>query len=294
MAIDRKSPETTQPSLFAPDLNAMPIKPADRRPTKMRVLITVKAAPNPSEAYGETVCVAGLRLDLEEPGWVRLYPINFRELGADSSFRKYDVVSLTATPSPHDPRAESWRPRIDTLVVEAKVPPWPRRQSWLNDHVGGTMCGLIDACRRSPSAKSLAAIRPRQVTGLDIERHPGWTEEEQRKISRYVDKLELPGVGPGPKTALEAPRYKGWYRYLCQAPGCRGHRQGIYDWEWVALQRKIPGLGDQEARDAIRKRFLDEICGPAKDLIFFVGNQQKRPAGFMVLGLFYPPARTSR
>jgi hypothetical protein len=44
-------------------------------------MITVKAAPNPSEQYGETVCVAGLQASVESPGWVRLYPINFRELG---------------------------------------------------------------------------------------------------------------------------------------------------------------------------------------------------------------------
>ena len=66
----------------------------------MRVLITVKAAPNPSEKYGETVCVAGLRLDLDAGGWVRLYPVNFRELDSDGKFRKYDVVSLTARPNP--------------------------------------------------------------------------------------------------------------------------------------------------------------------------------------------------
>jgi hypothetical protein len=54
----------------------------------MRVVITVKAAPNPSERYGETVCVAGLRLDSDHGGWVRLYPINFRELDDDSSFKK--------------------------------------------------------------------------------------------------------------------------------------------------------------------------------------------------------------
>lgn len=279
-----------QPSLFAPEQDSVPVKPADGRPAEIRVLITVKAAPNPSETYGETVCVAGLRLDPDTPGWVRLYPINFRELDSDSKFRKYDVVTLTAAPSPSDPRAESWRPRIDTLTVETHLPPWRRRQDYVNDYVEGTMCGLIKAARTSPSAKSLAAIRPRRVTGLDIEPHGGWTAEERRKIDRYVSQLELPGAGSGPKTALEAPRYKGWYRYLCQEPDCRQHRQGIYDWEWVALQRNLRHLGDQEARAALKARFLDELCGPDKDLVFFVGNQQKRPHGFMVLGLFYPPA----
>jgi hypothetical protein len=260
----------------------------------MRILITVKAAPNPSERYGETVCVAGLRLDVGHAGWVRLYPINFRDLESDSRFRKYDVVSVTARPNPGDPRAESWRPQMDTLTVENHLPPWRRRKHYVDDHVGGTMCGLLKAVRDSPPAKSLGAIRPRQVTGLDIEPHPGWSDEELRKIDQYVSQLELPGLGRGPKTALEAPRFNGWYRYLCHAPDCRQHRQGIYDWEWVALQRNLAGLGDPEACAALRKRFFEEICGSDKDLVFFVGNQQKRPQGFMILGVFYPPRHPRR
>jgi len=293
MELDRNLPSAEQPSLFAPDPGIVPQKPASRLPARMRVLVTVKAAPNPSERYGETVCVAGLRLDLDHVGWVRLYPVNFRELDGDSKFAKYDVVSLTARPSPGDPRAESWRPEIDTLTVERHLPPWRRRQDFVNDYVEGTMCGLIDAARSTPSARSLAAIRPRQVTGLDIAPHGGWSPEEQRKIDRYVNQLTLLPERE-PRTALEAPRFKGWYRYLCQDPACREHRQGIYDWEWVTFQRRLSGIDDQEARIAIRRKFLEEICGQDKDLVFFVGNQQARPQGFMVLGLFYPPLSPRR
>lgn len=284
----------TQQSLFAPDLGTAPAKPAGIQPVRMRVLITVKAAPNPSERYGETVCVAGLRIDPDDAGWVRLYPINFRELDSDSKFRKYDVVSVTARPNPGDPRAESWRPQMDTLVVETRLPPWRRRQAYIDDYVEGTTCDLIAAVRDSPPARSLAAIRPRRVTGLDIDPHPGWSDEELRKIDQYVKQLELPGLGRGSRTALEAPRFNGWYRYLCQAPGCRQHRQGIYDWEWIALQRKLTDLGDQEAEAALRQRFLAEICAPDRDVVFFVGNQQKRQQGFMILGVFYPPRKLHR
>lgn len=77
-----------------------------RAPTAMRVLVTVKAAPNPSAASGETVCVAGLRLDLGHEGWVRLYPINFRFIEQNHTFRKYDVLSLHATPA-NEGRRES-------------------------------------------------------------------------------------------------------------------------------------------------------------------------------------------
>lgn len=287
-------PAVTQPSLFGPEPGAVPVKPEGRQSARMRILITVKAAPNPSERYGETVCVAGLRLDPDHGGWVRLYPINFRDLDDDSSFKKYDVVSVTASPNPGDPRAESWRPQMDTLDVETHLPPWRRRQVLIDEYVEGTMCGLIDAVRKSPPARSLAAIRPRQVIDLDIQPHPGWDAEEQRKIDQYVNQLELPGFGRGPKTALEAPRFKGWYRYLCQAPGCRQHRQGIYDWEWVALQRTLAGCSDEEMRTALIGKFLTEMCAPSKDLVFFVGNQLKWQQGFMVLGVFWPPREGRR
>lgn len=79
----------SQASLFGPEQAPDAKQPHDL-PVRMRVLITVKAAPNPSAAYGETVCVAGIRLDLDAPGWLRLYPINFRDMDAGVQFSKYE------------------------------------------------------------------------------------------------------------------------------------------------------------------------------------------------------------
>ena len=84
-------------------------KPTDVVETSMSALITVKAAPNPSTTYGETVCVAGLRIDPDDEGWVRLYPISFRDLERDEQFKKYQVVNLRAVPSRQDRRIVSWR-----------------------------------------------------------------------------------------------------------------------------------------------------------------------------------------
>lgn len=258
----------------------------------MRVMITVKAAPNPSERYGETVCVAGIRLDLEHAGWVRLYPVNFRELDDRASFSKYDVVSVQARPNHGDPRGESWRPVMETLRRESHLRSWADRWPHLADHVSDSMCGLLDAVRDHPPARSLAAIRPREVTGLDIAPHPGWTSAEQAKIDRYVSQLELPGLTHAPRTALQAPRFKGWYRYRCCAPRCGGHRQGIYDWEWVALQRTLADRDDTRLAAELRGKFLDQMCSPDRDVIFYVGNQQKRQQSFMILGLFWPRRRS--
>ncbi len=279
-----------QLSLFAPDYedSAVTGKPLSDEPVRMRVLITVKAAPNPSERYGETVCVAGIRIDPEHSGWVRLYPVNFRELDDEGRFKKYDIVSVEARPSRGDSRVESWRPRMDTLMTHRNLGTWKRRFPYISDHIADSMCGVLAAVRESPPARSLAAIRPRRVMDLQIEPHPGWNSDERAKIDRYVRQLELPGLVRSPKRALEAPRFRGWYQYQCASLRCKGHRQGIYDWEWVALQRHLADRDDDAAVQALRTRFLDQICAPENDLIFYVGNQAKHQHSFMILGAFYP------
>ena len=148
------------------------------------------------------------------------------------------------------------------------------------------MCELLTAVRDHPPARSLAAIRPRLVKDLEIKPHGGWDPAEQAKIDRYVQQESL--FSSGPRRALEAPRFKGWYRYLCQSSTCKGHRQGIYDWEWVALQLRFSHLDDAALTALLRRNFFDQMCGPAYDTVFYVGNQKKHQNVFMVLGVFYP------
>jgi hypothetical protein len=275
-----------QLSIFAREGDQPEPKPEHDRPQHLRVLITVKAAPNPSETYGETVCVAGLRLDPSHEGWVRLYPVNFRDLDDDRKFRKYDIVTVEAAPNRQDPRHESWRPRMDTLKVHEHLPPWQRRRQLLDPHTNQSMCMLLDAIRRKPPARSLGAIRPRTVDDLVIERHPGWTADEQRKIDKYVSQLQLFGADRSP---LEAPRFRARFKYRCEASGCRGHAQGLLDWEFVALQRRLAGQDETSTIQLLRQKFLDVVCAPSRDVTFYVGNQAKRQHVFSVLGVFWPP-----
>ncbi|WP_194293423.1 hypothetical protein [Actinomadura macrotermitis] len=272
--------------MFGPDPTSAPVKSPGRAEETMEVLITVKAAPNPSETYGETVCVAGIRIDVHPTCWVRLYPINYRELERENTFRKYDIISLRARPAHADPRVESYRPIVETVQTLSYLDTWERRKVFVIDHVQASMCELLSEIRERPLARSLAAIRPRVVKNLEIKAHPGWSAAEQRKIDRYIQQEEL--FSSGPRTALEAPRFQGWYHYLCQSPPCRGHRQGIYDWEWVALQRNLRRFSDAEAKEQLRLKFFEQMCGPRQDTIFYVGNLAKHPQAFMTLGAFYP------
>lgn len=276
----------TQTSLFGPTGEDPEPKPATDTPQRLRVLITVKAAPNPSANYGETVCVAGIRADLARPGWVRLYPINFRYLGEEESFTKYDIVEVDAVPARQDQRRESWRPRMQTLVKVAHLEPWKPRQAWLDPYVEGSMCRINNAAREYRDAPSLALVRPREVDALVVKPHPGWSKTEQEKIDAYVNQLDL--IDNRPRTPLEAPRFKASYRYRCHERACHGHDQGLLDWEFVALQRKLADRADDELRQALQQQFLTMMCDPKRNAAFYVGNQAKRVNVFSVLGVYYP------
>ncbi|GAA1503600.1 hypothetical protein GCM10009827_015860 [Dactylosporangium maewongense] len=213
-----------QLSLFGPNADGPDPKPQSDQAVRLSVLITVKAAPNPSERHGETVCVAGLSTDLERRGWIRLYPINFRELASDDKFRKYDIVTVDAKPARQDQCRESFKPLVGSMVNVRHLDPWKPRSKLLDPWVEESMCRLNRDARADHSAQSLALVRPLRVDGLDIETHPGWTADEQRKIDAYVNQLDL--LSSEPRTSLEAPRLRAYYRYHCHEPRCSGHPAG--------------------------------------------------------------------
>ena len=82
---------------------------------KKIILVTVKAYPNPSKTYGETVCCAGVDLDTLQ--LIRLYPIPFRDLDYDKKFKKYSIIEVACTKTPDDKRPESYKVNAETIKV---------------------------------------------------------------------------------------------------------------------------------------------------------------------------------
>jgi len=76
------------------------------------------------------------------------------------------------------------------------------------------------------------------------------------------------------------------YEFHCSAPGCNGHAQTIVDWEVFALWRRVRHRPDW--RERMRLKF-EETLWRGRDAVLFVGNQEQRPWGFLVLGVFWPP-----
>lgn len=61
---------------------------------QVEMMVLVKATPQPSTKYGDTVCVAGALLHQRPVRWIRLYPIPFRYLESAAKFRKYQTVKV--------------------------------------------------------------------------------------------------------------------------------------------------------------------------------------------------------
>jgi hypothetical protein len=61
----------------------------------------------------------------------------------------------------------------------------------------------------------------------------------------------------------------------------------------VAFQLRLGGMPDATAQQHIQQRFLDEMCGPERDVAFYVGNVAAHPRTFSVLGVYWPSRRRS-
>lgn len=248
----------------------------------------MKAAPQPSTTYGETVCVAGLQDPADQPTWIRLYPVPFRYLDGDRQFHKYQLITVATRDAGADKRPESHKIVADSISIKTSLKTWAQRAQWIERIETPTMCHLQNVIRQDLNATSLAAVRPTRPERLTFERNPGWTAEQLRKFEAYRNQGSL--IDPIPLPLLEAPRFRVRLRYRCSETRCAGHQQTIIDWELNALQAHHQWSSDDELRAAITQRFFENPFGSRKDPLIFVGNQEdvRRRGSFTVLGLYYP------
>jgi len=254
-------------------------------PEQISMLVTVKAYPAISQQYGEVVCVAGIRTDTPKPEWARLYPVAFRDLPFAQRFKKYQVISLEAVKHSSDRRPETYRPNLDTLKVGDLLDTrraWAKRRPFVDPLVVESMCEVRR--RQEADGTSLAAFRPGEVLDFvvdsDVEE---WGDAKAGVASQ-------PSLFYPTKDGLEQIPFRFRYRYRCSTPGCKTHTQSMIDWELAQSFRSWRERYDEPTLlEKLRHRFLDEMCGPAKDTVFFVGNQHQHPTAFLVLGVFWPP-----
>ena len=109
--------------------------------TELELLIVVKSYPNPSASLGEANCVMCVHREL---GFVRLYPIPFRQLEDEQKFPKYARIRVQVQEPKNDPRPNTFRPQVDTIeVISEKLPTndyWKLRKDWVMPFLNESMC----------------------------------------------------------------------------------------------------------------------------------------------------------
>ena len=80
---------------------------------RTRVRILVKAFPQHSDKYQETVCCAGVTDDAQ---LIRLYPITYRRLAQENQFNRYDLIEATLTKA-------SPVPIVTSIAMQIRVLP---------------------------------------------------------------------------------------------------------------------------------------------------------------------------
>ena len=192
------------------------------RSGKARAVVLVKALPQLSEVYGETVCVAAI----DEYGrWKRLYPITFVDLAPDQRFGRWDVISFDwqLRDVAKDRRAESLRVNQKSIRIERELTK-PRREAYLNK-------AIVTGTRKEHEAgRSLALLR---AEDLEFYWRPRSDADLDRIRAEYTRLKAAPADLFGVKRTAErepAP-YEFCYRYRDDDGK---HDARCHDWETEA------------------------------------------------------------
>lgn len=240
---------------------------------KERALVLVKAFPQPSQAYEETVCCAGLTHDGQ---FVRLFPIRFRHLPKDRQFSRWDILEYEADRPRTDSRPESRHVNEDTIRIvqrSADMNETQRVSLWA-PHVSNSMAQLKDA--NIQEERSLGIIRPDPGT-LRFRAKPLPPAEGASRHAEFKQVSMIEGEFL-PEIFVD---YEFSYHFTCA--GAK-HAMIIHDWEVQAAyfhwKRKY---GADNALTHLRARYEKEL--PGQNLHFVMGTMAGHRRTFIIIGL---------
>lgn len=270
-------------------------------PTKYerkRVLITVKAYPQPSRSYDELVCTAGV---LEDGSWIRIYPVPFRFIKEKKLLDKYQWVEVDLEPRTDDFRPESYSPKnrrdlrdLSALEKLGTERAWEERKKYCLKNVYTSLRKLIDDSQ-APMNISLATFKPTQILDFIIEPDDReWKPKWKAQLAQFDLFAQSADEDATTRQAIRKLPYKFYYRFKDAQDN--ESRLMIEDWEigalyWNCLRR---AEGDEEvALEKVRQQYWDNFT-TKKDLYLFLGttfqwHRRRSSNPFVIVGVFYPP-----
>lgn len=251
---------------------------------KKRILITVKAYPNPSKKYVETVCCAGV--DLSNFQLVRLYSIPFRDLDNNKKFRKYSIIEVDCSKSDDDKRPESFHVDSDSIdiiaVLDTEKGTWKKRKDIVLEVPVKSLCQVYKDAEDKDL--SLGLIKPESVMFEWLKQ----SLSDQQSREACYDQLSFLNRE---KDTIEEIPFHFYYNFKCAGVDeCPGHKLSIIDWEIGQAFRdwRVKYTTEKVLLEKIEQRWLYISNTAKKDVYFYVGNLKRFRTTFMILGVFYP------
>lgn len=249
-----------------------------------KVLITVKTYPTISTKYDELVCTAGFT---EEGKFIRIYPIQFRRLGYENQYKKYEWIDLDLVKNEEDFRPESFRPR--TLDLEPKRLSsintdnnWSERKNIVLKKVYDNMNQLILEAKNKQIGTSLAVFKPTKIVDFI------WEEVEREWGKNKIAQLQQMSLFGDNGNIVRKLPYK--FSFIFEDVTGKRRTMMIEDWEVGALFWRYAN-DEKIACEKVKQKYFDDFA-KTKDLYFFLGTTKQyhyvAPNPFVIIGTFHP------
>lgn len=243
-----------------------------------RVCILVKAYPQTSKKYIETVCCAAIT---ERGELRRLYPINYRLLEPQQRFKRFDWIEANMERNPLDPRPESYKLDQGSLVIFQrgdKATPESKLQIW-KPHVVPSIHWLVDEQERS--GRSLGIVQPDPGSVRFGWKSAEKADEQERSLAAGA-RQQLNIFTSKPLEPLPDPDYIFRYRFTSDG---RPHEMALHDWEVQTTFWKYSRQygGAEAALDKMRQFYEQEAV--ERNLHLVLGNMHKRRHQFIIVGV---------
>lgn len=263
---------------------------------KVQGTLVVKAAPERSSKYGETVCTALL---LDNGSMIRIYPVPWSTFWT-GQFSKWVRVEATVVPSderasrPESHKLQSALVKLDSPLVKKGKTPWEARKALVAKAVvAGGLRHLRDD--QQQTKRSLGVVRVREL--IDFRITAPLDKIVEQADYRISSQQTLTGETITEGSRIDKLTHVFRYRWRCDGPCCDDDAEGqgyhdttCEDWEMFESFREWRKryTVDAELLNALANRYYSEVG--QSDLHFFLGtpSDPKTQNSWMIVGLFYP------
>jgi len=244
--------------------------------TKRKIFILVKAYPQPSKKYEETICVAGIT---EEGELLRLYPIPYRQLKVQQRFDRFDYVEMEISTELNDHRPESHKVLPESIRVLRKGSSFNKdaKANLWQSCVSTSLTELKEKNRETGC--SLGIIKPESLSVkfwyIPIQQASSEEQEAETQIFHQSSLFELRSM-----RTLEPPEYVFYYDFISDSSK---HHMKIHDWEVQTTYWKYKAKYGDKALDKMTE-FYEKIA-PQNNLHFVMGTMMRHPRTFIIIGV---------